>query len=139
MFILEPNEITRALARKKVTIYDFPDGRIGFSELTMAALLGHASRGVTQRYVHIDEAPRMAADRVAEEMTAILEARRPSCDRPESHRDISRREGTKAVAEKIRLQATHELINLPLHDGLSVPPVGSYVFGAPCGDHKTIA
>lgn len=28
MFILEPNEITRALPRKKVTIYDFPDGRI---------------------------------------------------------------------------------------------------------------
>jgi hypothetical protein len=28
MFILEPNEITRALARKKVTVYDFPDGRI---------------------------------------------------------------------------------------------------------------
>jgi hypothetical protein len=28
MFILEPNEITRALPRKKVTVYDFPDGRI---------------------------------------------------------------------------------------------------------------
>ncbi len=28
MFILEPNEITRDLARKNVTIYDFPDGRI---------------------------------------------------------------------------------------------------------------
>jgi hypothetical protein len=28
MFILEPNDITRALARKKVTVYDFPDGRI---------------------------------------------------------------------------------------------------------------
>ena len=27
MFILEPNEITRALPRKKVTVYDFPDGR----------------------------------------------------------------------------------------------------------------
>ena len=29
---------------------------MGFSELTIAALLGHASRGVTQRYIHIDEA-----------------------------------------------------------------------------------
>jgi transposase len=28
MFILEPNEVTRALPRKKVEIYDFPDGRI---------------------------------------------------------------------------------------------------------------
>ena len=28
MFILEPNDTTRALARKKVTVYDFPDGRI---------------------------------------------------------------------------------------------------------------
>jgi integrase len=29
---------------------------LGFSELTIAALLGHAARGVTQRYIHIDEA-----------------------------------------------------------------------------------
>ena len=28
MFILEPNNITRALPRKKVTVYDFPNGRI---------------------------------------------------------------------------------------------------------------
>jgi hypothetical protein len=28
MFILEPNDITRDLPRKKVTVYDFPDGRI---------------------------------------------------------------------------------------------------------------
>jgi len=28
LFILEPNEITRALPCKKVTVYDFPDGRI---------------------------------------------------------------------------------------------------------------
>ena len=50
-------------------------GDLGFSELTIAALLGHASRGVTQRYVHIDEALRMAADRVAEEMADILDGR----------------------------------------------------------------
>src|SRR3546814_9540764 len=30
-------------------------GGLGYSELTIAALLGHASRGVTQRYIHIDE------------------------------------------------------------------------------------
>jgi len=47
-------------------------GDLGFSELTIAALLGHASRGVTQRYVHIDEALRLAADKVAGEIAAIL-------------------------------------------------------------------
>jgi integrase len=48
-------------------------GDLGFSELTIAALLGHAARGVTQRYVHIDEALRMAADKVAEEIEATLD------------------------------------------------------------------
>ena len=50
-------------------------GDLGFSELTIAALLGHAARGVTQRYVHIDEALRLAADRISSEITAILETR----------------------------------------------------------------
>jgi integrase len=48
-------------------------GDMGFSELTIAALLGHAARGVTQRYVHFDEALRMAADRVADEMANLLD------------------------------------------------------------------
>ncbi|MGH7119622.1 MAG: tyrosine-type recombinase/integrase, partial [Acetobacteraceae bacterium] len=48
-------------------------GDLGFSELTIAALLGHAARGVTQRYVHIDEALRLAADKIADEITAILD------------------------------------------------------------------
>ncbi len=47
-------------------------GEMGFSELTIAALLGHAARGVTQRYVHIDEALRMAADRIAGEIAGLL-------------------------------------------------------------------
>lgn len=46
---------------------------LGFSELTIAALLGHAARGVTQRYIHIDEALKLAADKVADEITAILD------------------------------------------------------------------
>ena len=50
-------------------------GDLGFSELTIAALLGHSARGVTQRYIHIDEALRMTADRVAAEMTDILDGR----------------------------------------------------------------
>jgi integrase len=50
-------------------------GDLGFSELTIAALLGHAARGVTQRYIHIDEALRMTADRVAAEMADLLDGR----------------------------------------------------------------
>ncbi|WP_394014640.1 tyrosine-type recombinase/integrase [Roseixanthobacter pseudopolyaromaticivorans] len=50
-------------------------GDLGFSELTIAALLGHAARGVTQRYIHIDEALRLAADRVADEMVDILDGK----------------------------------------------------------------
>lgn len=48
-------------------------GDLGFSELTIAALLGHAARGVTQRYVHVDESARMAADRVAGEIAHLLD------------------------------------------------------------------
>ncbi len=48
---------------------------LGFSELTIAALLGHSALGVTQRYIHIDEALRMTADRVAGEMADILDGR----------------------------------------------------------------
>jgi len=28
LFILEPNEITRPLARQRVTVFDYPDGRL---------------------------------------------------------------------------------------------------------------
>jgi integrase len=48
-------------------------GDLGFSELTIAALLGHAARGVTQRYVHIDEALRLAADKISTEIAGILD------------------------------------------------------------------
>ena len=47
-------------------------GDLGFSELTIAALLGHAARGVTQRYVHIDEAVRLAADKTSSHLTTLL-------------------------------------------------------------------
>jgi integrase len=50
-------------------------GDLGFSGLTIAALLGHAVRGVTQRYVHIDEAVKFAADRVAAEICDLLDGR----------------------------------------------------------------
>lgn len=49
-------------------------GDLGFSELTIAGLLGHAGRGVTQRYIHLDRALVMAADKVAEEIDLALDA-----------------------------------------------------------------
>jgi integrase len=47
-------------------------GDLCFSELTIAALLGHAARGVTQGYVHIDEALKLAAFRTCEEIAGLL-------------------------------------------------------------------
>jgi len=60
-------------------------GDLGFSELTIAALLGHSARGVTQRYIHIDEALRLAADRVADEMADILDGK-AAITRPQRRR-----------------------------------------------------
>jgi integrase len=51
-------------------------GELGFSELTLAGLLGHASRGVTQRYIHLDEALVVAADRISERIALLLETGR---------------------------------------------------------------
>jgi integrase len=45
---------------------------LGFTELTIAALLGHSARGVTQRYIHIDAALRLAADKIAGEISNLL-------------------------------------------------------------------
>jgi integrase len=48
---------------------------LGLSELTIAGLLGHASRGVTQRYVHFDTALVSAANRVAAEIALLVTPR----------------------------------------------------------------
>jgi integrase len=45
----------------------------GFSELTVAALLGHARRGVTQRYAKVDRAAVLAADAVAAKISSLLD------------------------------------------------------------------
>jgi hypothetical protein len=42
--------------------------------LTIAGLLGHTGRGVTQRYVHLDKALLLAANKVAEEIEQALDA-----------------------------------------------------------------
>ena len=47
-------------------------GDLGFSELTIAGLLGHSAHGVTQRYVHLDTALVVAADRVSMEIAKTL-------------------------------------------------------------------
>jgi integrase len=47
-------------------------GDLGFSELTIAGLLGHTGRGVTQRYVHLDKALLLAADKITEEIEQAL-------------------------------------------------------------------
>ena len=47
-------------------------GDLGYFELTIASLLGHKARTVTQRYVHIDGPLRAAADCVASEIAHLL-------------------------------------------------------------------
>ena len=48
-------------------------GDLGFSEFTIANLLGHSARGITQGYVHLDKALILAADRVAAEIAKLLD------------------------------------------------------------------
>jgi integrase len=47
-------------------------GDLGFSELTIRAMLGHASQNVTQHYVHIDEALKLAVKRTSDEIEKVL-------------------------------------------------------------------
>ena len=48
-------------------------GDLGFSELTIAGLLGHSARGVTQGYVHLDTALVVAANAVSAQITELLD------------------------------------------------------------------
>ena len=48
-------------------------GDLGFSELTIAGLLGHAAGSVTAGYVHLDQALVTAADRVAAVIAGALD------------------------------------------------------------------
>ncbi|KQZ74343.1 integrase [Sphingopyxis sp. Root214] len=47
-------------------------GDLGFSELTIRAMLGHASQNVTQDYVHIDEALKLAVERTSNRIEELL-------------------------------------------------------------------
>jgi integrase len=48
-------------------------GELGYSELTIAAMLGHAAGSVTSRYVHLDEAVQSATERVSAAIAALLD------------------------------------------------------------------
>ncbi|KAJ8137943.1 hypothetical protein OY671_008844, partial [Metschnikowia pulcherrima] len=50
-------------------------GDMGFSESTIKASLGHGARGSTQNYVHIDEASRLAVERVSMKIANLLDGR----------------------------------------------------------------
>lgn len=47
-------------------------GDLGFSELTIRAMLGHASQNVTQDYIHIDEALKLAVRMTSDEIERLL-------------------------------------------------------------------
>ncbi|SEH15098.1 Site-specific recombinase XerD [Sphingopyxis sp. YR583] len=49
-------------------------GDLGYSELTIAAMLGHAAGSKTGRYVHLDEAVKSAAERVSREIASLLDS-----------------------------------------------------------------
>ncbi len=46
-------------------------GDLGFTELTIGALLGHAARSVTQRYIHVDDALKLAVERVSSHIAGL--------------------------------------------------------------------
>jgi integrase len=55
---------------------------LNFSELTIAGMLGHAARGVTQGYVHLDRALILAARTVVEEIDRVLGGSDPGPSAP---------------------------------------------------------
>lgn len=57
-------------------------GEMGYSELTIAAMLGHAAGSVTGRYVHIDEAVKSAVERVSIAIARLLEDADEQGNRP---------------------------------------------------------
>jgi integrase len=48
-------------------------GDLGFSELTIRAMLGHASQNVTQDYIHVDEALKLAVRMTSDEIEKLLD------------------------------------------------------------------
>ncbi|MES1972936.1 MAG: integrase arm-type DNA-binding domain-containing protein [Pseudomonadota bacterium] len=50
-------------------------GDLGFSEIIIQAMLGHGKRGVTQGYIHVDEALRHAIEKVSCKIADLLDGR----------------------------------------------------------------
>jgi integrase len=83
-FIGLPRILARLCARaglKDVTVHTLRHSfaataaELGFSELTIAGLLGHTVPGVTARYAHVpDSALVAAADRVSAQIAAALDS-----------------------------------------------------------------
>ena len=46
---------------------------MGFTGLTIAGMLAHATRGIAQRQIHIDEVLVLAADKVSAGMQQLLD------------------------------------------------------------------
>lgn len=57
-------------------------GELGFTELTIRAMLGHASQNVTQDYIHIDEALKLAVRRTSDEIARLLDEGAAGLRRP---------------------------------------------------------
>jgi integrase len=84
-FVGLPRVLARLCARaglKDVTVHTLRHSfaamaaELGFSELTIAGLLGHSVPGVTARYAHVpDSALVVAADRVSARMAAALDGK----------------------------------------------------------------
>jgi integrase len=55
-------------------------GDLGFSELTIRALLGHRLQSVTRDYVHIAEALKLATARTCKEIAWLLDATKRTND-----------------------------------------------------------
>ena len=55
---------------------------LGFTELTIRAMLGHASQNITQDYIHVDEALKLAVRKTSDEIARLLNEGAVSLRRP---------------------------------------------------------
>lgn len=74
---------------------------LGFTELTLAGLLGHSARGVTQRYIHLDEALQVAADRISERIDQLLSQRAKSIRQTQRPHDIAPQRSSSRTSMRV--------------------------------------
>jgi integrase len=82
-FVGSPRVVNRVLKKAQIDGVSFHPlrhtyasiaAKLGFSELTIAGLLGHSTRGVTQRYIHMDEALATTASKTSAHINQLLQA-----------------------------------------------------------------